>query len=108
MKVRDVLVTARELISTPDRWCQRVVALDRDGIPVDADEPDAFRRCAKGAVIAANGDQGIPMYRRATLALSAIAAKRRSCCITCYNDTPGRAHEDILSLFDEAIAACPE
>lgn len=47
-----ILKAAWGLIDTPDKWCQRFLAVDRHARPVDPGSVGAIRYCAVGAVAA--------------------------------------------------------
>lgn len=101
----DILIKARELISTPEKWTQEVLALDRYGCAHDTVMNDfnlvteASCYCGEGAVMVANallnGNWDTP--RRVMGFLTLVMNQR----LYRYNDT--HTHEEILNKFDEAI-----
>lgn len=52
-EARAIIARAAELIATPDRWTQEVLARDASGQPVSELSEDAVRFCAAGAVVRA-------------------------------------------------------
>lgn len=105
-QIKVVLTEARKLITDPENWCQ--------GSFHQVNEDGEWSHCAWGAVEAVvYGRHGQKPLRtkqpsvireRATTALSdAIEARGRNISIGVFNDTT--THQEVLALFDEAIAA---
>ncbi len=99
--VRDVLVKARELIATPDRWTKGAFARTEAGAIVPPDRPVAACWCAIGALRRVTGDTG---YRGAFVELQSAADYD----LPHWNDAPERTHDEVLAAFDRAIAAAGE
>lgn len=98
--VREVLVAARALIDTPEKWTKGSMGRTASGACVVASHRDACRWCAIGAVIRVDGSVGY----RAWDALDAASGS----AAPMFNDAPSTTHADVMNLFDRAIAACPE
>jgi hypothetical protein len=94
---RDVLVAARKLIETPDKWVR-----------------DPYRNgwgdchCTVTAIGEAITDIG---YDVATEMAAEAAIKRaigvdKMFSVMVWNDAPERTHAEVLAAFDKAIAEC--
>lgn len=98
-EVLTVLKQARELISSPDKWCKGAFARDSAGLPVYPVDSDACYWCAEGAV-------------------GKVVTESNNCCLTdCkrelnktvgglfifWNDKDERTHAEVLAAFDETI-----
>ena len=89
MKASEVLMKAKALIGTPDRWLKGALNNGRGGF------------CALGAMIGATGtwspgDAG-PYFR-----LAATGSEDGS--IARWNNAPERTHAEVMAAFDRAIA----
>jgi hypothetical protein len=86
-------------------WCQKFLAVDGKGCPVDVDSPNAVAWCISGSLVAVHVDSNAEVlsmiYWMICRALNERTEYRRS--LPSYNDEAGRTKEDILSLFDRAI-----
>ena len=116
MKTRTLLEEARDLIEEPSAWIKGYRALDENGSSTDATGADAIQFCAEGAMLHACRDVltrvngGVPAstrriskslrYRVCLNVLDSVV----DCDISIYNDHPATTHEDILRVFDRAIA----
>lgn len=114
--VPGVLRKARELIADPARWTQgsyfrrgRESREARPGHAFLADiarEPDC-QYCAVGALmaggrLAAPGNFIVSTAARAVV--DRVLSRRTTTALPTWNDDPARTHEEVLQLFDEAIA----
>jgi hypothetical protein len=99
MTTLEVLKAARELIATPDKWSQGAMARNADGRPVWAAANDAVCFCAEGAIQRA----GAGMFNRAFNVVVDLVETGDP--LHRFNDASTTSHEDILALFDRAIAA---
>lgn len=97
-----VLSTARDLIATPDKWCQFHLGLTADGRDTTGATPDTVKRCAVGAL---NAAAKILKCNRATAwhALTRVLLKNRSRGIAEFNNT--HTHGEVIALFSAAIAS---
>jgi hypothetical protein len=100
--VRDALIAARELISSPQRWTTAWYARDSNGAPVDPLDASACKWCALGAL------------RHVTGSANEIAPAIAACRTALMQQIPGESvntlndysgHGAVLSMFDRAIAA---
>ena len=101
---REVLEKARELIATPERWTQRVVAARTPCsiFEIQPSDPTATCWCSIGAILAV---QGINRYDQDRS--GACEAMRRECnweYLADWNDAEDRTHAEVLEAFDRAIA----
>lgn len=95
--VKAALVSARELLADPARWCKGTLARAADGTPVDPGNPSATCWCVVGAI------------HKATL----VAAVRRAATSMVEEATGGgdwiadwndrATHREILAGLDAAI-----
>ena len=109
---KKLLVNARNRIAKRENWGQGTLARDARGNPVPPLSPTAVQWCMLGALGAeagygdACGDDRAygsgyvaPEYREA---LAALREASPTGGVFTYNDAVG--HEDVLDLFDTAIA----
>ena len=94
MKTSEILTRAKDLIAMPDHWVKGVMSGVFNGKQC---------YCSVGALTAVTVflDEG---YVEAVKLLSRSLDSNSSFDIVAYNDAPERKHEEILALFDKAIA----
>ena len=99
MSAKDILVAAKALISKPENWTQEVCARDAFGMPVASNDGAAICWCSIGAInrVEHSGKD----YNHALTTLESLVPHGS---IPSFNDFPDRKHEEILALFDRAIA----
>lgn len=102
-EVKDVLVRAKALISSPQNWTQGSLARDDVGRIVSTRHKDASRWCALGAICAFTHPRGGVRYKAIGL-LRSVA--KGAICATNINDYEG--HEAVMALYDRAIEAAAE
>lgn len=119
MKATDFLKTARDLIADPERWTKGAYARHRDGELCAIEDKGACQWCAIGALFWATdvadtdeADEEIEdisterfamgMLYDATCALGARGG------VAEFNDAPERTHEEVMALYDKAIALAAE
>lgn len=108
MTLKQNLKRARDLIS--GGWTQGVYTT-AGAISVAIRRPHGHCYCLTGAVIVATDDRerfALPEYEALAAQLPEdfnpdMAPKAR---LEQWNDKPGRRREDVLDLFDRAIATC--
>ena len=111
----EVLKKARTRIATSEHWTQGCFAKDADGRAVTSGSPNAACFCAVGALENASGypwyDGGYEGYRAASVALQDTiygdcppSRVSTSSNIMRWNDAYLRKHEEVLAMFDKAIA----
>lgn len=116
--VPEVLVAARALISTPDRWTRGAQARDRRGSPTSPLDAGAVAFDVVGAVRAAVGSVGPikafigelgsfqPTLAELWRALSrSDFAPWSNLGPATFNDHETTTHPRVLALFDRALAA---
>jgi len=115
MNAHTILVRARALIATPDRWVQGSMARTKYGTEVMVGDAAAACFCTAGAIHRVE----IEVYRQhgadvGTAAVSGAASAIRKALIAregddtsivVFNDRPTTTHAEILSVFDAAIEA---
>ena len=100
MTTKEILQEAHSYIEKG--WTQKAYARDAGGKPVDAKDPDACSWCAVGALQVANSEQGrlVELWRF----LDSFIDQPLS---SGFNDHPETTQDDVLNLFEKAIA-CSE
>lgn len=96
------LSAAKALIDTPEKWTQGTVARDANGEMVEHAR-DAVCLCAFGACRVAIGPYAdvsplMEALRRA------IPTENAAPTTVSFNDHPDTTHDDVMALFDRAIA----
>lgn len=96
---KEILIEARKLIE--HGWCQGSLAKTIYGESVDEQHPSARYFCTAGAIYKAE-----PNNTRAELIIDEIEEEFKGTWsfISKWNDSPDRTKEDVLVLFDKAIA----
>lgn len=103
-----LLKAARALISKRSAWTQQTLARTRDGHGTVPSSSDACAWCASGAVSAFWSAMPLQYAAERFLAaainrhdggLGAVSLTGNFTAIVAFNDTPGRMHSDILSVF---------
>lgn len=111
--VADILRKAKSLIPTPAQWTKGHFARDSFGNIADPHDSKARCYCAMGAVQAATFTIGMHFTSEedaAEGALETALGTLDDCglthgCVPDFNDHPDTTHEQILRLFEVAIAA---
>jgi hypothetical protein len=100
-----VLVEARRLI-VEQGWCQGAYARTREGVVASRTEANAWQFCAYGALDRAGQDALYHARVDAALALQGAydEVKEHGSALSGYNDAPWRVKEEIVALYDRAIA----
>jgi hypothetical protein len=94
------LKAARELISDPSRWTQGAAARNDAGNETNSTSPDATCFCSLGAITKVVGAPG--ERRRVVKNLLREGLPEGHSYIAVFNDT--HTHEEVLAVFDRAIA----
>jgi len=120
MKTLDILIKARALLASPERWCKGITFKFR--IDSSNGKQEIAARCLIGAVMAAvlGKDLLCPRimpekeHRLVTAALEALLDLKKEAvlpgassahAVACWNDQPTTRHVDVLAWLDNAIAA---
>ena len=98
-----IIELARALIVDEQHWCTHNLALDKNGIVVTPTSPQAVKRCAVGAVIAAANQLTHDFNVAYKLGHEVLAPIGHSIVLMSVNDI--RGHSAVLALFDQLIAA---
>lgn len=94
---KEILIAARALIATPDRWTKHTSARDANDAPVIISDNNAICFCAGGAIEkAAPGSFD-------KLAKFIMMANGLRWILTAWNDAPERTHAEVLAAFSRAI-----
>ena len=97
--VQQILIAARALIATPEKWTQGESARTSYGLPCGfyADCADQF--CMSGALErVCSGDR-----HRASVAGNYLRDAISASSFVNWNDAPERTHADVMAAFDRAI-----
>lgn len=99
---KEILVEARALIATPDRWTQHHQARNANGDLTSAMSAEAVCWCGWGAVwnVSFGADED-----RIIAAEDALSKQTPSLHFPGWQDHVGRNHAEVLEVFDRAIAA---
>lgn len=106
MKVSEALEKARALIA--QGWTKGSFARDASGIARNARSHSAVSFCAIGALIHAVTPSDYFQSLECEDLLDQALPDGYEEGIICYNDAEGRTQEDILALYDRAIARAKE
>lgn len=100
-----------EIISDPEKWGKGGLAIDDAGMPVDWRSRNACRWCAIGAVYKSIGRDPMAFegiiwgIKYLSLALSDSDEKMT---ISRFNDLESTKQEDVIALFQRALALIDE
>jgi len=119
MKPSEILIEARKLIDTPDKWTKGSYATDGQGKQVPSYSGQAQCFCTLGAFFHASASfsekpfvqtsEHEMMERQARRALgNAINPNEQTVLFADWNDAPERTHVEVLAAYDGAIAALVE
>lgn len=102
---RTVLTDARALLAE-GKWTRGAMARNADGSMVEPEDPKACRFCALGAIRHAGGRRfGFAWPLTATNAALIPALPREAIgSVICFNDAPGRQLDEVVAVFDRALA----
>ena len=113
--IKDILIAAKKRISDPRRWTKGAWARDLNHVPCASSSSEACSWCAIGAVAAAT----TKLHNRLDSPYSVLASAKADAmlklaaftpvegiCVAVFNDNESTTHEDIMKLFDKAIASC--
>lgn len=100
---REILIAAREKITTPERWCQGAHARDEGGQTVLAKDPAACVWCIDGALWAVTRFTQTSARASASILLGEQIGAYSANSIHKWNDAPERTHAEVLAAFDRAI-----
>lgn len=95
MDAKQILIEAKKLIDTPERWLTGVFARTAGGKSVNPLSPDACRFCSIGAVWRIIG------YRDGLHEIGLFSAMGGD--VYHFNDT--HTHGEVMAAFDRAIAS---
>jgi hypothetical protein len=102
-----VLREARELIAMPERWTQGTWARKANGDGVLATNPEACCFCAGGALLKSSSrgrKENRDLFDAAVRLLIAPLNGETWMDIAQFNDRVAKSHDEVLALFDRAIA----
>lgn len=98
-----ILVSARALISEPERWTQGASVRDAHGRPAGRVDSSCARRwCAVGAISAVSEIWRLQLSSSEMALIELENVDPIGSGVSTYNDT--HVHSSVLNLFDQAIA----
>ena len=100
------LKAARAVIEKPETWTKGFYAHTATGEDVESEHPDATCWCVIGAVEKVTSE-GHWMRAQNVIHYLGHYVPRRG-YVAKFNDDPNTTHEDILAVFDKAIAAATD
>jgi hypothetical protein len=98
---REVLIAAKALIDTPEKWCQGAYMRDRNGARCCLTAKDAVKWCGLGAIGAVTCSHS--EYSEAINLLNRAVPVGHGSPYFAWQDAPGRTHAEVMAAFDEAI-----
>lgn len=113
MNTKEILIEARNIISDEKNWTQGAEAREQNGDPVSPRCPWAVCFCSIGAVHRAaikivNNGFGVYSLDTSRLRTGAVGALAKE--LKCYTHidqfNDASTHQEVLALFDRAIANC--
>lgn len=106
MTPKEILEKARALITDPKHWTRGKFARDTCGSSVSVDSSTATCFCTVGAVYRVSASVTVGHHEALDLLANELdQLGRPSRSIPTFNDSS--THEQVLALFDRAIASCP-
>jgi len=103
--VKKALVDAKELLVTKG-WHQDGNAIDSRGLACDPKSPHAVSFCGRGALLAVYDANDYEVYDEVyDTAVTALCKAADTTRFIFFNDYPGRTKEEVLAVFDKAIAS---
>ena len=108
--IKKILVDARSLVMDESKWTQSADARDEKGQTVPFYSSKACCWCAAGAIYKAFNNMGdkvafpeVEQKFRYTMYKCGISKLHG---IVTWNDLPSTTHQDVINVFDRAIADC--
>lgn len=102
--MKDVLITARGFIDTPEKWTKGLPAKDAEGFATSPHDAFAVCFCALGAIEKAARIVKKDHASQVCRFVGDVISKR----LVDFNDNMNTTHADILEVFDKVIAAASE
>ena len=100
------LSAAKALIDTPEKWTQGAGARNARGVSVShASDAVCFCSAIACKVVVGEYQFAWPMFETLRQAIPEGSA---AYTVVKYNDHPDTTHDDVMDLFDRAIAAAEE
>lgn len=105
MSVLTTLTEARRLIEDPSHWTRGAAARTASDMPVRTSDRKAVSFCAVGTLQKVTGDEDyLSLGAQSREAFFVLQAALNDWDVIGWNDAPYRTHEEVLALFDDAIA----
>ena len=108
LNAKEILVLARRLISNPGHWCKDSMAKKKASgrfVGCSVADWEACQWCATGAIDASiPSDAWVPHIEGRREAWEIMGNVCSMDNMVEFNDHPETKHEDVLDVFDQAIA----
>lgn len=115
MKPSGILQRIRDRITPPGSWTQGLAACDRYGQRADVTSDNACSWCSTGAIwceiFTLEANKIIPHQHTNDVVQRMVfdyvcdaVEKKYGTTVVVFNDTAGRTQQEVLAMFDEAIA----
>ncbi len=106
--IHKILVAAKALIDTPEKWTKGTLARDKNGTLVQAYSDEAYSFCTLGALHRASYTLGERSWHKhdARKLLLKCTGDRRD--LAPWNDDKTTQHKDVMAAFNCAIAMTGE
>lgn len=106
-RVVELLTKAKKLIDKPEKWTKKAGSRDAGGVSVDVSSNQSVCFCSLGALIKAQPFEPV-LFGAAKDLLDSSCPKfflgDTPGWILAYNDAAETTHEDVMKVFDKAIA----
>lgn len=112
MSPKEVLILARRKIEQPKGWTQENYAANKDGLGVSYTDKAAMCFCSSGAVLASSPSPTLEpeslKYLAYVVAGPSVKPELYPHVVIRWNDDSERTHQEVLAVFDAAIAAASD
>lgn len=106
MKTSELLIQAKSLIDSPEKWTQQVYARDKDGRTVLVDSEEAVCFCSLGSL----RKMGVSdeLYHNAVTILNTTARQISDWRMAAVDFNDAHSHKEVMALWDRAIEAAKQ
>lgn len=104
----EVLVSMRELLSSPERWCRGDMARKKNSRSTCGCDPEACQWCIVGALVRfTDADQCDRIHAFLNKEVETFTGSNvaRFNVVECFNDSFSTTHDRLLGFLDHCIAA---
>lgn len=106
---RGIILYAKALIDSPEKWIQGIVACDKDGLVCNARDLRACRFSAASALARANADLNVNsdiawQVKRLVRDVIDTIVPGQNLWVCDFNDLASTKHEDVMNVLDRAAS----